>query len=101
MSQENKTVFFFLLYYKTYYRYTKQCYRSGRYKKSNQTIKDILNKQKVMENNPRNTLYNVLLTFDFLNANEKGTMATKRHWIIEKKTSEVNQSVYFKDVLTS
>ena len=40
------------------------------------------------------------LTLNFLNANEKGTMATERHWIREK-TSELNQPVYFKDVLTS
>ena len=49
---------------------------------------------------PRNRLYNALLTLDFLNTNEKGTMVGERHWIIEK-TSEVNQLVYFKDVLTS
>ena len=37
---------------------------------------------------------------NFLNANEKGTTAAEGHWIMEK-TSELNQPVYFKDVLTS
>ena len=36
---------------------------------------------------------------DFLNANEKGTIDVERHWI-EGKTMELNQPVYFKDVLT-
>ena len=35
-----------------------------------------------------------------LNANEKGTTATERHWIIEK-SSKLNQLVYLKDVLIS
>ena len=37
----------------------------------NRTIMDMLKKQKVMENTPRNRLYNALLTSNFLNANEK------------------------------
>ena len=53
-----------------------------------------------MKNAPRNRLHNALLTLNFLNANEKGTTAAERHWIMEK-TSELNQLVYFKDVLTS
>ena len=53
--------------------------------RSNQTIKNILNKQKGMENNPQNILRNALITLNFFNANEKGTTAVERHWIIEKK----------------
>ena len=68
--------------------------------RSNQTIRDMLNKQKEMENTPRNRLHNALLTLNFLNDNERGTTAAERHWIIEK-TSELYQSLYFKDVLTS
>ena len=60
----------------------------------------MLNKQKRVENTPRNKLHNHLLTLNFLNANEKGTTAAKGCWIIEK-SSELNQLVYFKDVLTS
>ena len=37
---------------------------------------------------------------NFLNANEEGTTAAERHWTIEK-TTELNQPIYFKDVLTS
>ena len=53
-----------------------------------------------MENTHRNRLHNAFLTLNFLNANEKGTTAAERHWTIER-TSELNQPVYFKDVLTS
>ncbi|KAL6038422.1 hypothetical protein STEG23_016128, partial [Scotinomys teguina] len=68
--------------------------------RSNRTLKDMLNKQKGVTKTPRNRLHNALLTFNFLNANEKGTTAAERHWIIEK-TAELNQPIYFKDVLTS
>ena len=60
----------------------------------------MLNEQKGVENTPRNRLYNTLLTLNFLNANEKGTMTAERHWIFEK-SAELNQPIYFKDVLTS
>ena len=60
----------------------------------------MLNKQKGVENAPRNRLHNALLTLNFLNANEKGTTAAERHWIMEK-SAELNQPVYIKDVLTS
>ena len=60
----------------------------------------MLNKQKGVENAPRNRLHNALLTLNFLNANEKGTTAAERHWIMEK-SAELNQLVYIKDVLTS
>ena len=53
-----------------------------------------------MENTPRNRSHNALLTLNFLNTNEKGTTAAERHWIREK-SSELNQLVYFKDVLIS
>ena len=68
--------------------------------RSNRTIKDMLNKQKGVENTPRNRLHNALLTFNFLNFNKKGTTAAERHWIMEK-SAELNQPVYIKDVLTS
>ncbi|KAL6058684.1 hypothetical protein STEG23_035833 [Scotinomys teguina] len=68
--------------------------------RSNRTLKDMLNKQKGVTKTPRNRLHNALLTLNFLNANEKGTTAAERHWIIEK-TAELNQPIYFKDVLTS
>ena len=60
----------------------------------------MLNKQKEMINTPRNILHNALLTLNFLNVNEKGTTAAEKHWIVEK-TTELNQPIYFKDVLTS
>ena len=50
---------------------------------SNQTLKDILNKLKGMMNTPRNQLHNALLILNFLNANERGTTAVERHWILE------------------
>ena len=68
--------------------------------RSNHTIKDMLNRQKKIENTPRHRLHNALLTWNFLNANEKGTTVAERHSIREK-SSELNQPVYFKDVLTS
>ncbi|KAL6030444.1 hypothetical protein STEG23_025180 [Scotinomys teguina] len=68
--------------------------------RSNRTLKNMLNKQKGVTKTPRNRLHNALLTLNFLNANEKGTTAAERHWIIEK-TAELNQPIYFKDVLTS
>ena len=46
----------------------------------------MLNKQKGMENTLRNRLHNALLTLNFLNANEKGTTVTERHWIIAKSS---------------
>ena len=60
----------------------------------------MLNKQTVVENAPRNKLHNALLTLNFLNRNEKGTTAAKRHWIMEK-SAELNQLVYFNNTLTS
>ena len=61
----------------------------------------MLNKQKgVIKPPPRNRLHNALLTLNFLNANEKGTTAVERHWIVEK-TTELDQLIDFKDVLTS
>ena len=52
------------------------------------------------KNTSRNRLYSALLTLNFLSANEKGTTAAERHWIIEK-SSDLNQPVYFKDVSPS
>ena len=53
--------------------------------KSNQTLHEMLNKQKGMITTPRNRLHNALLSLKFLNANEKGTTAVERHQIVEKK----------------
>ena len=50
--------------------------------RSNQTIKDMLNNQKGMENTPINTLHNILFTLNFLNSNEKGITAAERQWKI-------------------
>ena len=60
--------------------------------RSNKTVKVMLNKQKWMENTPRNRLHNALLTLNFLNANEKGATAAERDWIIDK-SSELNLPV--------
>lgn len=40
------------------------------------------NTQKVMINIPRNRLHNTSLTFNFLNANEKGTEAVEAQWVV-------------------
>ena len=50
--------------------------------RSNQTLKDPLNKQKGIIKTPRNRLHNALLTLNFPNANEKGTTASERYWIV-------------------
>ncbi|MGE9714896.1 DDE-type integrase/transposase/recombinase [Escherichia coli] len=68
--------------------------------RSNRTLKEMLNKQAWKTKPPKHRLHNALLTLNFLNANEKGQTATERHWTMEK-TAELNQPVYFKDVLTS
>ncbi|MBV2133725.1 DDE-type integrase/transposase/recombinase [Pseudomonas sp. MAP12] len=68
--------------------------------RSNRTLKEMLNKQAWKTKPPKHRLHNALLTLNFLNANEKGQTAAKRHWTREK-TAELNQPVYFKDVLTS
>ena len=47
--------------------------------RSNQTIKDMLNKQKRMKKTPRNQLHNALLTLSFLNANEIETATAETH----------------------
>ena len=43
----------------------------------------MLNKQKGVENAPRNRLHNVLLTLSFLNVNEKGIAVAEIYCIIE------------------
>ena len=60
----------------------------------------MLYKQKKETKKPRERLHSALLTLNFLNAGEKGASAAERHWVMEK-SSEINQSNYFKDVLTS
>ncbi|ERE85983.1 Integrase, retroviral containing protein [Cricetulus griseus] len=60
----------------------------------------MLNRQAWKTKPPKHRLHNALLTLNFLNANEKGQIAAERHWTTEK-TAELNQPVYFKDVLTS
>ena len=51
--------------------------------RSSRTIKDMLSKQKGVENAPRYRLHNALLALNFLNTNGKGTNAAERHWIAE------------------
>ena len=53
-----------------------------------------------MTNTPRNILHNALLTLTFLNSMGKGTTAPERNRIVGKAT-ELNEPIYFKDVLTS
>lgn len=59
----------------------------------------MLTKQKGGTKTPRDRLHNALFTLNFLNSNEKGT-AMERQWTTEK-TTELNQSVFFKNVLIS
>jgi hypothetical protein len=65
-------------------------------------LKEMLIKQKGRVENPRGSLNNALLTLNFLNIGEKGTIPAERHWIIgKKKTPEVlSQPIYSKGVLT-
>lgn len=46
------------------------------------------------------TFYDGLLIFNFLNARKQIMAASERHWIVEE-TAELNQLIYFRDVLTS
>ncbi|ERE82837.1 putative Pol polyprotein [Cricetulus griseus] len=64
------------------------------------TLKEMLHRQAGKSKPPKHRLHNALLTLNFLNANDSGQTAAERHWTTEK-TAEVNQPVYFKDVLTS
>jgi hypothetical protein len=48
-------------------------------------LKEMLIKQKGRVENPRGSLNNALLTLNFLNIGEKGTIPAERHWIIGKK----------------
>lgn len=58
--------------------------------RSNQTLKDMLNKQKQVIKTTRYKLHNALLTLVFfLNVNDIGTTTAKRHWTIEH-TTELN-----------
>ena len=41
------------------------------------------------------------IILNFLNTNEQKSTAVERQWITQKKTSELSQPVYLKDVLTS
>ena len=68
--------------------------------KSNDILKEMLNKQKGITKTPRDRLHSALLTLNFLNASEQNTTAAERHWIVGK-TTELNQPVYIKDILTS
>lgn len=70
------------------------------FKRSNYTLKEMLYKQAEGTKTPKHRLYNALLIMNFLNANDKGQTVAERQWTTEK-TSELNQLVYFKDVLTS
>ena len=68
--------------------------------RSNQTLNEMLNRQKGSTRTPKYRLHSALLTLNFLNANEQNTTAVERHWIVER-TVELNQAVYIKDILTS
>ena len=59
----------------------------------------MLNKQKGIENTPRNRLHNALLTLNFFRTNENSSREALDNGL--KKTSGLNQPLYFKDVLTS
>lgn len=48
----------------------------------------------------RDRSYNDLLTLNFLNVCETGCIAAEKYQILER-TSELNQPIYFKNVLTS
>ena len=61
----------------------------------------MLNKQKGVIKTTRERLHNALLTLISFKANEKGTTAVERHWIVERKKNELNQPVHFKNVLIS
>jgi hypothetical protein len=50
----------------------------------------MLIKQEGRVKTPRDGLNNALLTLNFLNINKKGTTRAEEHWIIEKKTVELN-----------
>lgn len=43
-------------------------------------------------------MHSILLTLNILNVSEKGTTVAERQWIIEKL--ELNQPIYYKDMLT-
>lgn len=58
--------------------------------RSNCTLKEMLIKQNGRNEDPQGWLNSALLTLNFLNVNEKGTTAAKRHWVIEKKNVELN-----------
>jgi hypothetical protein len=68
--------------------------------RSNRTLNKILNRQKGATKIPKDRLHSALLTLNFLNASEQNTTAAERHWIVGK-TTELNQPVYIKDILTS
>jgi hypothetical protein len=68
--------------------------------RSNQTLNEMLNRQKGSTRTPKYRLHSALLTLNFLNANEQNTTDAKRHWIVER-TTELNLPVYIKDNLTS
>lgn len=57
-------------------------------------------KQKGRIKFPRDTPNSTLLTLNFLNVNEKGTITSKRQWVIEN-TVELNYPIHYNDVLTS
>ena len=60
----------------------------------------MLIKQKWRIKPPRDRPNSALLTLSFLNVNEKWTTAAERLCVIEKPV-ELNQPIYYKDVLTS
>lgn len=69
--------------------------------KTQSHLKEHSYKTKRKNKGPRGRIQCAPLTLDFLNINKRGPTATKRHWIKEKKTVELNHPIYYKDVLTS
>lgn len=45
-------------------------------------------------------LYSALLTLNLLSVNEHKMTVAERYWILGKKTTRLNQSMYFKNMLT-
>ena len=68
--------------------------------RSNWTLKEILNRQKETTKNPRDRLRSTLLTLNFWMLMSKTLRLLKdiRLW---KITTEIHQSVYIEDILTS
>lgn len=52
--------------------------------RSNQTLKEMLNRQQGSTRTPKDRLHSALLTLNFKNANEQNITAAEKHWIVGK-----------------